>query len=176
MNTPARREFHIKVISSVMADTVDSQAAGPQGAPETKLHSNCADVLGQLDGYDCFRFCDDGITHNIYVTGQGPSIIVMHELPGLTTATFAFAARLKKAGFRVYLPHLCGALAQRVDEAQFLWALHQSRIRAFGQQHVSTHLQLVACTRRIPKYGPIEGEDRCNWHVCNRSVCNSADA
>jgi dienelactone hydrolase len=37
-----------------------------------------------------------------------PGVLVMHELPGLTKETIAFADRLVRAGYRVFLPLLFG--------------------------------------------------------------------
>lgn len=39
---------------------------------------------------------------------SGPSILILHEMPGLTPASFALGERLEKAGFQVYMPRLFG--------------------------------------------------------------------
>ena len=44
----------------------------------------------------------------VYEAGEGPAIIVMHEVPGLYPAVAEFGLRLVKEGFKVYLPSLCG--------------------------------------------------------------------
>jgi len=64
-------------------------------------------------GYGRFAFehrvQDHGpIEHQVYRTGDGAPVLVMHELPGLTTAALNFGRRLAAEGFRVYLPLLFG--------------------------------------------------------------------
>jgi hypothetical protein len=36
-----------------------------------------------LPGYESFEFPAHGITHTVYVRGQGPGVLLMHELPGM---------------------------------------------------------------------------------------------
>ncbi|MEQ9641692.1 MAG: dienelactone hydrolase family protein [Alphaproteobacteria bacterium] len=62
-----------------------------------------------LDGYEPpTRFAHDGIEHWVYRRGQGPAVVVMHELPGLTPACLRFLDRLVEAGYRVVVPLLFG--------------------------------------------------------------------
>jgi dienelactone hydrolase len=48
------------------------------------------------------------MSHDVYVTGDGPPVLVMHELSGMNATAVDFARRLAREGFRVYLPHLFG--------------------------------------------------------------------
>ena len=50
----------------------------------------------------------DGVTRDVYVAGEGPAVIVMHEVPGLHPGVLAFAARLRALGLTTYLPSLLG--------------------------------------------------------------------
>lgn len=68
------------------------------------------DIVMQAKGYTRFDFSDGHYSHPVYDKGQGPKVIVMHELPGLTHPVLDFADRLIAAGFRVYLPLLFGEL------------------------------------------------------------------
>ncbi|QFT72155.1 MULTISPECIES: dienelactone hydrolase family protein [unclassified Ruegeria] len=47
-------------------------------------------------------------THDVYVGGEGPPILILQELPGIGPETLALSAKLNASGFRVYLPHLFG--------------------------------------------------------------------
>ncbi|RBW56248.1 dienelactone hydrolase family protein [Ruegeria sp. A3M17] len=47
-------------------------------------------------------------THDVYVGGDGPPILILQELPGIGPETLNLAQRLNTAGFRVYLPHMIG--------------------------------------------------------------------
>jgi dienelactone hydrolase len=48
------------------------------------------------------------ITHWVYFDGDGPAVILMHELPGMTPACLRVAARIKHCGFKVYVPLFFG--------------------------------------------------------------------
>jgi dienelactone hydrolase len=61
-----------------------------------------------LDGFAPFAFEEGGATRDVYVRGDGPGVVVMHEIPGITPPVARFARRVADAGFRVYLPHLFG--------------------------------------------------------------------
>jgi dienelactone hydrolase len=50
----------------------------------------------------------DGVTHPTYRKGSGPGVIVVHELPGLTSEVLAFAEDVVAAGYTVVAPHLFG--------------------------------------------------------------------
>ncbi len=47
-------------------------------------------------------------THPVWRKGSGPGVVVVHEIPGLTTGVIAFAEELVDAGHTVLLPHLFG--------------------------------------------------------------------
>jgi dienelactone hydrolase len=55
-----------------------------------------------------FPFAHGGITHEVYVDGDGPAVIVMHELPGMTPSCLRLADRIMQNRFRVYLPLFFG--------------------------------------------------------------------
>ena len=65
-----------------------------------------------LAGYEEFAFAHDGTVHRVFVVGDGPPVLVTHELPGLSPAALRFGRRLAATGFRVYLPLLFGAPGQ----------------------------------------------------------------
>lgn len=44
----------------------------------------------------------------VYVTGSGPAVILMPEMPGISPDLARFARWIRDAGFRVYLPSLFG--------------------------------------------------------------------
>jgi dienelactone hydrolase len=57
-------------------------------------------------------FTHADVTHRVFRTGEGPLVLVMHELPGLTPAALRFGRRLAQRGFSVYLPLLFGEPGQ----------------------------------------------------------------
>ncbi|MEQ1812183.1 MAG: dienelactone hydrolase family protein [Terricaulis sp.] len=50
----------------------------------------------------------DGVKRDVYVAGQGPGVIVIHEVPGITPEVARFARMVREAGFTVYMPSLLG--------------------------------------------------------------------
>ncbi|MEO5559093.1 MAG: dienelactone hydrolase family protein [Dokdonella sp.] len=50
----------------------------------------------------------DGIAKRVYVTGHGPAVIVMPEMPGISPEVARFARWVRDAGFSVYVPSLFG--------------------------------------------------------------------
>jgi dienelactone hydrolase len=61
-----------------------------------------------LEGFDAFPFTADAATRTVYRRGQGPAVVVVHEIPGITPAVADFARRVADAGFTALLPHLFG--------------------------------------------------------------------
>jgi dienelactone hydrolase len=61
-----------------------------------------------LEGFETFDFAHDGARRTVFVRGDGPAVVVMHEVPGITPEVARFARRVADDGFRVYLPHLFG--------------------------------------------------------------------
>lgn len=61
-----------------------------------------------LDGFDQAPFIHDGVSRPVYRRGDGPGVLLMHEVPGITPAVSAFARRVADAGFAVAMPHLFG--------------------------------------------------------------------
>jgi dienelactone hydrolase len=49
-----------------------------------------------------------GITKRVYVSGAGPAVIVMSEMPGIYAHVLRFARIVRDAGFTVWLPALFG--------------------------------------------------------------------
>ncbi len=77
--------------------------------------ADCGEVqvaANDLTGFAEFAFAHEGIRHRVFFLGDGPPVLVTHELPGLSPAALRFGRRLAAAGFRVYLPLLFGEPAQ----------------------------------------------------------------
>lgn len=60
-----------------------------------------------------------GKTRRVFVAGNGPAVIVMAEMPGITPYVARFARWVRDAGFTVFMPHLFGrdGAAIRVPDA-----------------------------------------------------------
>lgn len=61
-----------------------------------------------LGDFATSSFTHGGATRTVYKKGQGPGVVVMHEIPGITPPVADFSRRVADAGFTVYMPHMFG--------------------------------------------------------------------
>jgi dienelactone hydrolase len=61
-----------------------------------------------LSDYRATEFRHEGNAKPVFVRGEGPAVIVIHEIPGITPKVTRFADWVVDAGFRVYMPLLVG--------------------------------------------------------------------
>jgi dienelactone hydrolase len=71
-------------------------------------------VSVEIPGFEQSTFDHDGLTRPVYRGGQGPAVIVIHEVPGLHPGVVQFAQRVIDAGFSAYLPSLFGTPMREV--------------------------------------------------------------
>src|SRR5688572_24787211 len=73
--------------------------------------SDMRDALLKPDGLSDFNkrtLTLEGATKPVYVAGEGPAVIVMTEMPGISPHVARFARWVRDAGFTVYMPSLFG--------------------------------------------------------------------
>lgn len=61
-----------------------------------------------LQDFSAHSITLDGIAKTVHVTGRGPAVIVMTEMPGISPQVARFARWVRDAGFSVYMPSLFG--------------------------------------------------------------------
>jgi len=61
-----------------------------------------------LSDFEHGSFTDGGVTKDIYRRGDGPAVIVIAELPGITPRVADFARRVAALGCTAVMPHLFG--------------------------------------------------------------------
>ncbi len=61
-----------------------------------------------LAAYESFQFTDGPWTREVFRRGEGPAVIIVHEMPGLHPLVVRFADRVAEAGMTVFLPSLFG--------------------------------------------------------------------
>jgi dienelactone hydrolase len=61
-----------------------------------------------LEDFDPREITLDGVTKVVHVTGAGPAVIVMAEMPGISPHVARFSRWVREAGFTVYMPSLFG--------------------------------------------------------------------
>jgi dienelactone hydrolase len=76
---------------------------------EDALPDQCHD---SLSGFDNFLYPKDNAIDSqrycVYHAGEGPSVVLLHELPGMSPECVSFARFLVASGFKVYLPLFFG--------------------------------------------------------------------
>jgi dienelactone hydrolase len=61
-----------------------------------------------LDDFDPRSITLEGVSKVVQVTGSGPAVIVMSEMPGISPHVARFSRWVRDAGFTVYMPSLFG--------------------------------------------------------------------
>src|SRR5262245_61807390 len=61
-----------------------------------------------LEDFDARELTLLGRTRRVYVSGKGPAVIVMAEMPGIYPLVSRFARRVRDHGFTVWIPSLFG--------------------------------------------------------------------
>ena len=94
-----------------------------------------------LDDFTLRRITLDDVTKAVYVAGQGPGVIVMTEMPGISPHVARFSRWVRDAGFTVYMPSLFGrdGAMPGVEEgiAVFRHACVSAEFRAFAANESS---------------------------------------
>ena len=98
--------------------------------------------MDPLADFTAFSFAGAGRPRTVYRKGEGPAVIVMHEVPGISTEVVRFARKVVAAGFTVFMPHLFGVFGTRTTEA--------NRVRELARLCVSREWHVLAENRSSP--------------------------
>jgi dienelactone hydrolase len=98
--------------------------------------------MGLLDSWTSGSYSAGAVTHPTYRKGNGPAVIVIHEIPGITPEVIAFAEEVVTRGFTVVMPSLFGrpAAPATVGEA----------VRSIAQVCISREFSMLALRRTSP--------------------------
>jgi dienelactone hydrolase len=66
----------------------------------------------RLEGFDLQDMAFEGSAYPVYRAGTGPGVIVVHEVPGITSLVADFARRLVDRVFTVFMPSLFGTVGK----------------------------------------------------------------
>ncbi|MEP7203082.1 MAG: dienelactone hydrolase family protein [Ilumatobacteraceae bacterium] len=97
-------------------------------------------MTNALDGWQRTKLTAEGHTRAVFRRGDGPGVVIVHEIPGITPRVAAFANDVVAAGFSVAMPSLVGtpgrapstmygsgSLAKVCISREFVtWALHRT--------------------------------------------------
>lgn len=76
--------------------------------------------MDPLDDFTRFDFWHDGHSRRVYRKGNGPAVIVIHEMPGITPAVARFGRRVADRGFTVFMPSLFGTDGKKANTFAYL--------------------------------------------------------
>jgi dienelactone hydrolase len=100
------------------------------------MHTRKLDVYDPLEDFEPRKLTFDNITKMVHVSGTGPAVIVIPEVPGISPHVARFARWVREAGFTVYMPSLYGRDGEPVDldigQAIFKRVCISAEFRAFG--------------------------------------------
>jgi dienelactone hydrolase len=114
-----------------------------------------------LTGFTSSAVTYDDVRRTVYRRGDGPAVIVLHEVPGITPALEAFCVRVADAGFTVIVPSLFGTPGREPSTGYMLRSLARICIsREFhllalrGQGPVTSWLRSLAADVHTSCGGP----------------------
>jgi len=82
-----------------------------------------------IEGFSESWFEHDNVRKPVYRRGNGPGVLLMHELPGLTPEVVRLANWIADAGFTVFVPCLFGGAGDTFNQGKSLLAMAGACIR-----------------------------------------------
>ncbi len=106
-----------------------------------------------LEDFDPRQITLDGVTKVVHVAGNGPAVIVMTEMPGISPHVARFSRWVRDAGFTVYMPSLFGRDGAVPDAeegaATFRRACVSAEFRAFAANKSSPVTEWLRSLARL---------------------------
>jgi dienelactone hydrolase len=68
--------------------------------------------VAERSGYTREPFEDGGIRHDVYRGGEGPAVILLHEMPSFSWRTVRLANHIRDHGYRIVMPILVGGIRE----------------------------------------------------------------
>jgi dienelactone hydrolase len=100
------------------------------------------DMTDALDGFTKSTFTAEGKTRDVYRMGEGPAVIVIAEIPGITPKVAEFARKVAAIGCTAVLPHLFGVPGRELSVGSVLSSI--------GPACVSKEFAALATGRTSP--------------------------
>ena len=105
-----------------------------------------------LEDFDAREITLNDVTKRVHVSGQGPAVIVMTEMPGISPHVARFSRWVRDAGMTVYMPSLFGidGTIPSADEGATIFkrACVSAEFRAFGSNESSPVTQWLRALAR----------------------------
>ena len=98
--------------------------------------------MDTLADFATSEFVHAGRERTVYRKGEGPAVIIMHEVPGISAEVARFARIVVDAGFTVFMPRLFGPVGVNTTEA--------NRVMQLARLCVSREFHVLAENRSSP--------------------------
>ncbi len=95
-----------------------------------------------LEDFQVEHMTFESKTKRVYVSGEGPAVIVMAEMPGIYEYVARFARYVREAGFRVYMPDLFGTAGKPPGTMDF--------VKTFAKTCISREFRAFASNQSSP--------------------------
>jgi dienelactone hydrolase len=110
---------------------------------EREVGTTLTPAPSALDGYTTSNFeSSNGTNRKILRTGEGPAVIVIHEVPEITPLVAAFGRNVAERGMTAVLPNLFGTPGRPMTISNAL--------TSFARACVSREFTIMATNRTSP--------------------------
>jgi dienelactone hydrolase len=105
-----------------------------------------------LTGWSGAPFTGAGITHDCYEKGQGPGVVLIPELPGITPEVLGLAEHLVGEGFTVVVPSPFGTPGRSMTAGYAVGAIARACVAAeFRAFALDAHRPITAYLRAVSR-------------------------
>jgi dienelactone hydrolase len=98
--------------------------------------------MDRLADFTTFPFAHGGRERTVYRKGEGPPVLIMHEVPGISVEVARFARKVVDAGFTVFMPRLFGPVGVETTEV--------NRMAQLAKLCISREFHVLAENRSSP--------------------------
>jgi dienelactone hydrolase len=101
---------------------------------------------------DMYEATYHGVTRTVFRTGEGPAVLVIHEVPGLHAGVVAFGRRVVAAGMTAYFPSLLGEPGRAVTAGYNMRSMARACVaKEFATWATNRTSPIVAWLRELAK-------------------------
>ncbi len=98
--------------------------------------------MEKLSGFNETQFRYEQREYPVFYQGEGPGVVIVHEVPGITPSVAKFAKVVADAGFSVYLPSILGIPGKRLNIGYAL--------KSAAQACISKEFSVLAANQSSP--------------------------
>lgn len=119
-----------------------------------------ADSIANADPlapFDRLPITFDGETYDVFMAGDGPAVVVLPEMPGLTPDVAASALRFVEAGYSVYVPSLFGTPGRKPSNSYIAASMARACVsRRFAAFARSTRAPIIDWLQKLVRHAHAE--------------------